>query len=360
MVYTVYGAQAIALGTYNAIKALHPEIEIECFLVSEIGNNASTLGGIPVRELQEFVSRKSEDEKDDMEILIATPENVMDEIESSLEAAGIYGYIRLDSVRWADLQERAFVRSRIFTPISTYPVGCKMPDIEVYKMVHFKDKPLRSGYTYPDFFKSVQVGAAIAENLLVELTDDKGESISDKNGNYSELTGLYWMWKNRVQSDGSNGDMYYGLAHYRRFLDLSEDDLKRLAANGIDVVLPYPMPYEPDMEAHHKRYLTDPEWAAVLQALEELQPTYIEASKKILKQNYMYNYNVILAKRNVLNRYCSWLFPLLFRIEEINDPDGVKPPNRYIGYVAETLESIYFMNHQDDMKIAHARCRFLV
>ena len=56
---------------------------------------------------------------------------------------------------------------------------------------------------------------------------------------------------------------YYGLAHYRRYLILEERDLYRLENNGIDAILPYPMIYEPDIEVHHKRYLSEEEWKAV-------------------------------------------------------------------------------------------------
>lgn len=41
--------------------------------------------------------------------------------------------------------------------------------------------------------------------------DNTGENIADKNGNYCELTALYWMWKN-LPNEGR-----YGLCHYRRF-----------------------------------------------------------------------------------------------------------------------------------------------
>lgn len=353
----IYGAQSIALGAYNAIRSLHPEMHIECFLVTELANNAMTLGGIHVRELAEFAAEKTDDEKNNIEVLIGTPENVMGAIEKSLEEAGIHHHVRLDSMKWAEMQKKAFIKAGRFTPLSTYPTGIRKPDIEIYQMVHHKDKLLETDYKFPDYFIPVQAGAATTDRVIAQFSDSTGYNISAKNGDYSELTGLYWIWKNRVsQSDGK----YYGLAHYRRFLELSETDHSRLATNDIDVVLPYPMPYEPDIEAHHLRYLTKQEWSGVIQALKEIEPEYAEEFNLILKQEYLYNYNIVLAKSEVLDKYCNWLFPLLFRIEEINNPNGNKEPNRYIGYVGETLETLYFMHNKDKLKIAHTGCRFLV
>lgn len=357
MKVVIYGAQGIALGAYNAIKLLHPEKKIACFFVTERGINSATLGGIPVIELSEYIKDKTEEEKANVTVLICTPENVMESIEKSLDEVGMNNHIRIDSLKWACLQEKAFTLSGTFAPLSTFSVGSKKADIEVFKMVHHKDKPLVTNYKDPVYVTSVQVGASFADIRMTECIDNQGENISEKNGDYSELTGLYWIWKNKIKRQD---DTYYGLAHYRRFLELSEDDLLRLADNGIDVVLPYPMPYEPNIEAHHLRYLSDSEWDAVLHALEELHPDYSRAFKDILKQEYFYNYNVILAKKDVLDDYCSWLFPLLFRIEENNDPNKEKEPNRYMGYVGETLETLYFMYNKDNLKIAHVGCRFLV
>ena len=353
----IYGAQGIALGAYNAIKLLHPEKKIACFLVTERGINSATLGGIPVIELSEYIKDKTEEEKANVTVLICTPENVMGSIEKSLDEVGMNNHIRIDSLKWACLQEKAFLLLGTFAPLSTLSVGSKKADIEVFKMVHHKDKPLAANYKDPVYVTSVQVGALLTDIRMTEYTDNQGDNISEKNGDYSELTGLYWIWRNRIKRQD---EKYYGLAHYRRFLELSEDDLLRLADNDIDVVLPYPMPYEPNIEAHHLRYLSDSEWDAVLHALEELQPDYSRAFKDILKQEYFYNYNVILAKKDVLDDYCSWLFPLLFRIEENNDPNKEKEPNRYMGYVGETLETLYFMYNKDKLKIAHVGCRFLI
>lgn len=356
----IYGAQAIALGAYKAINEIFPTKNVRCFLVTELANNASSLAGLPVRELAEFSDGMSQEEKDNVEILIATPENVMEVIEKSLDEAGLYCHVRLDSLRWAQMQQLAFAKSGEYMPLAAYPIGFHRPALRVYKAKFYKDKELSTSFGNPDYMIDLQVGAARTQERVAALLDNAGDNISVKNGNYSELTGLYWIWKNQILLTENADSIYFGLVHYRRMFELSEDDLLRLQDNAIDVILPYPMPYEPDIEAHHRRYLSDVEWNAVLRALEELQPEYAKAFQEILKQEYLYNYNIIIAKGNVLSDYCSWLFPILARVEEINDPDGTKEPNRYIGYVGETLETLYFMYNRQKLRIGHVGCRFLL
>lgn len=360
MEMVIYGAQAIALGAYKAIKEIFPVRNVRCFLVTELGNNAATLAGLPVCELIDFTYGMSQEEKDNVEVLIATPENVMVEIEKSLNEVGLHCHVRLDSVRWAQMQQLTFIKSGKYMPLTAYPIGFHESTLRVYKAKFYRDKELSTRFTNPDYMIDLQVGAARTMERVATLLDNDADNISEKNGNYSELTGLYWIWKNKILTADNCKDKYFGLVHYRRVFDLSNDDLLRIRDNEIDAILPYPMPYEPNIEVHHKRYLTETEWNAVLHALEELQPEYAEVFKEILTQEYMYNYNIIIAKGNVLSDYCSWLFPILFRVEELNDPDGAKEPNRFIGYVGETLETLYFMYNRQKLRIAHAGCRFLL
>lgn len=359
MKIAIYGAQSIALGTYHAIKELCPEKEVLCFLVTSQEKNPAELAGLPVRVLEDWASSLSKEEMNEVEILIATPESVMDAIESLLNQAGFCHYVRLDSMRWADMMERSFISNERFTPLSIYPIGCQKPNVQIFMTKFWKDKVLTSGNKAPDYFIPVQAGAALTEQRVAENLDNTGDNISEKNRNYSELTVLYWMWRNRILKDENRETNYYGLAHYRRYLSLSEDDYTRIKDNAIDVVLPYPMPCEPNIGIHHTRYLSEEEWNAVLQALKELQPEYAECLEGILQQEYMFNYNIIVARGEVLADYCAWLFPILNRVEEIKDPEGIKEPNRYIGYIAETLETIYFLYNRDKYKIAHAGCKFL-
>lgn len=366
----VYGAQGYALGTFEAINSLYPKRKAECFLVTEYGINARQLGGVPVTEIGDFSERMAQEDKDNTEVLIATPENVQDEIIEILESNGFRYYSRLSFERWNELTKLYHVKKGRFLPLEALPVGCHRPRVSIYMARSHKDRPLKNSFALPEYILPIQVGAANTDQRVEDITDDTGDNISEKNVNYSEVTGLYWLWKNRLCSEEKQlsdleknscpDDCYYGLFQYRRMFQLSDDDLLRLIDNEVDVVLPFPLPYEPDINAHHERYLKDSDWKAVLSAINELQPEYGEAFPAILNQKYLYNYNVILAKKKVLLDYSEWLFPILQRTEELSIPKGSERADRYIGYVAETLETLYFMKNSDKMNIVHKACRLFV
>lgn len=356
----IYGAQAIALGAYEAIHKLYPVREISCFLVTQRGNNGESLAGLPVVELEAFARGLSGEEKERTEILIATPENIMAEIEKSLEDHGLYCHVRLTSQRWAELMSYHYVCGQEFLPLSALPVGYHRAGMHLFMAKFYRDKPLAGGYSMPEWVTPIQVGAALCRERVANILDSDGEHISRKNGNYSELTALYWIWRNRLLTGAADERWeYYGLAHYRRILELSEDDVLRLADNDVDVVLPYPMPYEPDIQVHHERYLKQEDWDAVVKAVSELWPEYMQEFSAVLQQKYLYNYNIMLARKKVLAEYCGWLFPILERVEELSIPKGKERSDRYIGYVGETLATLYFMFNRGRLNIVHAGCRFL-
>lgn len=383
MKLAIFGAQGYALGAYMAIKEMYPTRKVECFLVSKMGINAPELIGVPVRELDEYAANLRRSDKDNVELIIATPEMVQAEIEEIVEGYGFRNHSLLDSGRWKELMDMYHARKGTFTPLKALPVGCCRPFVRVYMAKSHVDRTLRRQYGIPEYMLPLQVGAELVDRKIADVTDNIGENISAKNGNYCELTALYWMWKNRLsthaedqntekvaddngekQGDSINNEIdeheYYGLAQYRRMFDLSDDDLLRLQDNDVDVVLPYPLPYDPDIHEHHRRYIKEPDWEALMQALSELQPEYAKTFPEILEQPFLYNYNVILAKKSVLKSYCEWLFPILLRVEELSVPKGDERSDRYIGYMGETLETLYFMHNADSLNVVHTGCRLLV
>ncbi|WP_177184206.1 DUF4422 domain-containing protein [Pseudobutyrivibrio sp. UC1225] len=320
-------------------------------------NNPSSLASLPVLTLEDY-SKECAD-KSDVQILVATPANVMDGIVDSLHAAGFYNITLMKDEELNNLCTEASKRGVGYSSVYSLDAGREQSSLNVFMACSKYDKPLIRKYDIPKYMIPIHVGAAGPDNMNAQLFDDTGINISHKNGNYCELTGLYWVWKN-VLNEAGNESNYYGLCQYRRFLDLSEDDLRRIKANDIDVVLPFPLTYEPDILEHRKRYIKDEDWDALLRALEELHPEQMPAVKMILQQKWLFNYNVILAKKSVLKEYCQWLFPILEKVEEYSDPKGNQRSDRYIGYMGETLETIYFMLNKDKYKIVHGGCRLLV
>lgn len=335
----IYGAQMVAVSVYFALKQLYPETQVAAFLVRNLTGNPKEIDGIPVMTFAEFSEK-------DAKVLIATPENYHPAIAAELEKRGFRNYLCMDAKKEAALMERYYQSTGEFQTLHSLKKGKTKAEVSVYMSKFVKDQPLKCPYKLPEWVHPIQAGAALTKERIADIADDTGENISVKNVNYSELSAMYWIGKHA-------GSEYLGLFHYRRILDVQEEDFYRLQENDIDVVLPYPTIQEPDITAHNKRYLKETDWQAMRKALRECAPEYAEALPLIFAGRYFYNYNMFLAKERVFKDYCNWLFPILKRTEELSVPKGSERADRYIGYLGENLTTLYFMYHKNDLRIAH-------
>ena len=71
---------------------------------------------------------------------------------------------------------------------------------------YYKNTPV---LIHDDTYYPVMAGNLFVESKNIQ-GDDTGDNISDKNRYYSELTGIYWAWKNRKED-------IVGCCHYRRY-----------------------------------------------------------------------------------------------------------------------------------------------
>lgn len=347
----IYGAKSLALGMYCAIREVYPECSIRYFLVTSLQKNPRTLAGLPVKEIEKF---SHEVKKDKVHILIATPEDLHEEIMQQLKEHGFFRYTCMNSYKESVLMEKYFSKIRKFPSIHSLCTTNGKANLKVFMAKFYRDKSLKKRYKIPSWVNLLQVGAELTEVRVAEFQDNTGIHISAKNPNYCELTALYWIWRNRLVNESNISSVeYYGIFHYRRILDITNIDLYRINENDVDVILQFPTIHEPDITEHHTRYIKEADWEAMLQALQELQPEYAKAFPKIFEQPYFYNYNLIIAKKQVLANYCEWLFPILERTEMLSEPKGWERKDRYIGYLGENLMTLYFLYHQKDLKIYH-------
>lgn len=165
------------------------------------------------------------------------------------------------------------------------------------------------------------------------LVDKKhpGDNIDGLNPHYCELTGLYYMWKHE-------DDDIVGLEHYRRYFYRNGRLLSREGAeetlSGNDIML---------MEHHHPRNRTTYEWFITAQkekdmekwilCVEQACPEFMPVFRDYLNSNRLYVCNMFVTRKEILDAWCSWIFPTLALYDRIT---GLNEFNRRIdGYLAE-------------------------
>lgn len=198
-------------------------------------------------------------------------------------------------------------------------------------------------YWMPDdsLYLPVQVGAAGKESIPQFQRDDEGDNISAENSHYSELTGLYWAWKNLDAPA-------VGLVHYRRHFagsgekrTLTGSEAAELLAKA-PVVLPKKrMYYIETLESHYANTLDGAHIDHIRNALSELEPSYLESFNHHMKQTGGHMFNMMLMRRDLLNEYCSWLFPILSNAERYLDYSEMssfeaRVPGRMSEYLLDT------------------------
>jgi hypothetical protein len=227
---------------------------------------------------------------------------------------------------------------------------------ETYIVAHKRPEGL------PDMegYRLIQVNAAKNGHWPGCFHDDFGDNISNKNNSYCELTALYSLWKN---SDAE----IKGLVHYRRFLgcklnegiqdqyiyqDITYQELKKniLDAQTIerdleicDVILPskvstFPLNCLEDLE----RNCYPKDIKVLAKVIHETCPEYEENYVQTLHSSINFYCNIFIAKKDVFNSYCSWLFDLLARVEDRIDISSYDMHHKRIfGYLSEILLNVY-------------------
>lgn len=224
-------------------------------------------------------------------------------------------------------------------------------------------------YLFPTLsdYKTLVVGAN--KNLVNSnyLKDNTGDNISDKNNSYSELTGLYWLWKN----DDSD---HVGLVHYRRYfvelknnlyikgrhvflskknayriltIDELEDRLK-----GYDVLVKRSRTTKYTNKELICKNLGNEIWYNMEQAI-KLDNKYVNEFNTVSSKKNHLNCNMFYSDKKIIDRYCEWLFNILNIIDENHN----KKVNEYykkreLGYLSEILFEVWLIGNS----IAYKEC----
>lgn len=231
-----------------------------------------------------------------------------------------------------------------------------------------------------DCLLPIQAGKACSDIDLDMQGDDTGDNISAKNFGYAELTAIYWLWKN------SKADIK-GLFHYRRFLDLnvaskhcredvyeyplsdkfsssaflsqldiSKENIKTLLDKYLILTRRKEDLHAWSSYSVREHYVAEHHGEHFEKALEIIKqdyPEYYTSAEKLANGHTSYFTNVFIMKNDEFNKYCSWIFDILFKIEPtLNLYDKTLAPNtkkaRWAGFLGERLTAVYIQKQIDD------------
>lgn len=195
----------------------------------------------------------------------------------------------------------------------------------MYVIKHYRD-----GYSVPDGYTPLYVGPL--------FTDTEKDNINHLNPYINELTGLYYLWKN-------TNDPIAGMCHYHRFFTHNEEPMDLAYMEDLikdhDIVLAFPVIYDTSVISNLEHDFREdlPTFHKYMDILYEKE----SGLKEYFQGNTFHPRNMFIAKREVLEGYCNWLFPLIVPITEQFIRDDVNKwglghyYRRMIGFIAERL-----------------------
>ncbi len=221
--------------------------------------------------------------------------------------------------------------------------------IEIYVITHSPEDIVK--IEEDEIYKPLFVGRNGKDNMGY-LSDDSGDNISSKNPDYCELTGLYWMWKN------SNADIL-GLCHYRRYFKNSNHKIRKEEIESYlknyDIILPKKRELIKGtyFETYKDTYFIDV-LNITRSVLEEKYPEYVKDYDKVMNGSNFSNYNMFIMNKELVDKYCNWIFHILFEVEKRIDTE--KYP-RVLGLVPEAIFNVWI--EHNNLKVKELNVKYI-
>lgn len=190
------------------------------------------------------------------------------------------------------------------------------------------------------------------------LNERKGENISYLNAKINECTALYWIWKNTDTE-------YIGMNHYRRYfynseIESADNYLSMDKASEIldeyDIILPIAtslgsLTVFDEIYKSINHELCKQAYSIVRNKLSSNQPDYVDAFDSVFAGHSVFLYNLFITKRDILNRYCEWLFSFLIEAAEETDVKNYDTySQRVIGFFAERMLTVWLRKNRVKIK----------
>ena len=226
-----------------------------------------------------------------------------------------------------------------------------MVEIKVYILTH-KQFDYES-IDEKQMYKPLLCGSACLNEDFGYIRDDTGDTISNLNKYYAELTGQYWAWKN------DNSDII-GFCHYRRYFTknillnkISEKDIQKILRD-YDIILPQKSHLGTTTlkhAIHADNIQKEEDYILLRDIIKKESPEYLKVFDDFLNEKETYFCNMFICRKEIADDYFNWLFNILDAFKNQVDFSQYDDDNaRVLGYLSEGLLNVYVKKHKLKVK----------
>lgn len=215
--------------------------------------------------------------------------------------------------------------------------------------------------TKDKIYMPIQVGASLKEQINPAWQKDNiGDNISSKNKSYNELTALYWIWKNSTED-------IVGLCHYRRYFVsfkgkilnlifgkqegfLDEKNIKKMLKN-CDLIIHNKTFFKESNSLQFKSMKKYPNDIEIMrEVLEKNYSEYVKAYDDVMNSKSAHLLNMVIGNKDLIDKYCEWLFGVLFEFERELELRRETSFDRRIGMIAERMFDVWIKKNNIKVK----------
>ena len=200
--------------------------------------------------------------------------------------------------------------------------------------------------TDPVYFP-IQVGAEGKEPIGF-TPDNTGDNISTKNNKISELTGLYWAWKN-LPCD------YLGLVHYSRYFAgrshfgtaslsdaLTGEQVKQLLLKYKILVPKRRKYYIETLYSQYSHTQDGSQLDVTREVISQKCPEYLKSFDEVMGRTWAFMFNMFIMSKPLADEYCEWLFNIILEVESRIDVSNTSLfASRRIGSIGERIFNVW-------------------
>ena len=414
----IYGAHLVALEYYRELCAEGIGEKVIGFAVCDIRDNPSHIDGLPVKNIKEYADHIA-----DSEVVVAIPSKHHRDVEHALRELGFEHIKKVSLEELSVIKGNRLIDKYCsmlpfeisqsdndpswldcYISLEHNKVKCKFPtlfyldDISLIELSHDISKAYQDEILGISDLSSMKIDHDINDNCDVmnlmqvymvfdksvfhfvenmeysswimpllaggrkkeiapkSFSDDEwADNISNNNCILAEMTGAYWIWKQ------VHKPKYKGLCHYRRHFMINEEFIRSMESSNIDVLLSTPRFVPGGIKGMFEAETPVKEavFENMLSAIDDVAKNDRVPFEDYLDKNFYFPNNMVIADSKIYDNYCSWIFPILQRMMEIDlDTSYGHEKDRHIAYASELLTSYYFITKKNKMNIAYTDYKF--